>query len=222
MSISDNLKKLKDEMPSGVTLVSVSKTRSVEEIQTVYDLGERDFGENKVQELMDKYEVLPKNIRWHLIGHLQRNKVKYLVGRVYLIHSLDSVRLLDEIEEQFSRNNLVAQVLIQINIGREESKTGILLENLDELIGACERCSYVKVKGIMATIPKGNAESSNYYFSKTKEVFESLKGINYKNITMDILSIGMSGDYMEALKVGSNMIRIGEAIFGKRDYNKIE
>ncbi len=220
MSISDNLKKLKDELSSGVTLVSVSKTRSIEEIKTVYDLGERDFGENKVQELMEKYEVLPKDIRWHLIGHLQRNKVKYLVGKVYLIHSLDSVRLLNEIEEQFSKNNLVANVLIQINIGREESKTGILLEDLDELLETCEKCNNVRVRGIMATIPKGNAESSNYYFSKTKEVFENLKIINYKNITMDILSMGMSGDYVEALKVGTNMIRIGEGIFGKRDYNK--
>ncbi len=220
MSISDNLKKLKDNLPSGVTLVSVSKTRSIEEINTVYDLGERDFGENKVQELMDKYEALPKDIRWHLIGHLQRNKVKYLVGKVYLIHSLDSVRLLDVIEEQFSRNNLVANVLIQINIGREESKTGILLEDLGELLEACEKCNNVKVRGIMSTIPKGNAESSNYYFSKTKEIFENLKGGNYNNISMDILSMGMSGDYMEALKVGTNMIRIGEGIFGKRDYNK--
>lgn len=222
MSISENFIKLKSELPKGVTLVSVSKTRSISEIQTVYDLGERNFGENKVQELMEKYEALPKDIRWHLIGHLQRNKVKYLVGRVYLIHSLDSIRLLEEIEKQFSSKGLIADVLIQINIGREESKTGIMMEDLDELIDACEECNNVRVKGIMATIPKGDVESRNYYFTKTKEVFETLKTRNYKNITMEILSMGMSGDYKEALKVGSNMIRIGEGVFGKRDYNKLK
>ncbi|HAK43091.1 MAG TPA: YggS family pyridoxal phosphate-dependent enzyme [Clostridium sp.] len=222
MSISENFIKLKSELPKGVTLVSVSKTRSISEIQTVFDLGERNFGENKVQELMEKYEALPKDIRWHLIGHLKRNKVKYLVGRVYLIHSLDSIRLLEEIEKQFSSKGLIADVLIQINIGREESKTGIMMEDLDELIDACEECNNIKVKGIMATIPKGDVESCNYYFTKTKEVFEALKTKNYKNITMEILSMGMSGDYKEALKVGSNMIRIGEGVFGKRDYNKLK
>ncbi len=171
---------------------------------------------------MEKQEILPKDIRWHLIGHLQRNKVKYLVGRVYLIHSLDSVRLLQEIEKQFSSKELIANVLIQINIGREESKTGIMMEDLDELINACEQCKNVKVKGIMATIPKGDTESCNYYFTKTKEVFDTLKTKSYKNITMEILSMGMSGDYKEALKVGSNMIRIGEGVFGKRDYNKLK
>jgi len=222
LSISENFIKLKGELPKGVTLVSVSKTRSISEIQAVYDLGERNFGENKVQELMEKYEALPKDIRWHLIGHLQRNKVKYLVGRVYLIHSLDSIRLLEEIEKQFSSKGLIADVLIQINIGREESKTGIMMEDLDELIDACEECNNVKVKGIMATIPKGDVESCNYYFTKTKEVFETLKTGNYKNITMEILSMGMSGDYKEALEVGSNMIRIGEGVFGKRDYSKLK
>ena len=162
MSISENFIKLKSELPKGVTLVSVSKTRSISEIQTVYDLGERNFGENKVQELMEKYEALPKDIRWHLIGHLQRNKVKYLVGRVYLIHSLDSIRLLEEIEKQFSSKGLIADVLIQINIGREESKTGIMMEDLDEFIDACEECNNVKVKGIMATIPKGDVESCKF------------------------------------------------------------
>lgn len=219
MSISDNYIRLKDDLPKNVTLVSVSKTRTVEEIKAVYDVGERDFGENKVQEMMDKYEQLPKDIRWHLIGHLQRNKVKYLVGKVHLIHSLDSVRLLEEIEKQFEKNGLEANTLIQINIGREESKTGILLENLDELLTACEECQYVKVKGIMATIPIGDEESSMYYFSKTKEIFEELKGKKYKNITMETLSIGMSNDYKTAIKAGSNMVRIGTGIFGNRNYN---
>lgn len=219
MSISENYLRLKDDLPKNVTLVSVSKTRAVEEIKAVYDVGERDFGENKVQEMMDKYEQLPKDIRWHLIGHLQRNKVKYLVGKVHLIHSLDSVRLLEEIEKQYCKSNLIANTLIQINIGREESKTGILIENLEELLKACEECHFVKVKGIMATIPIGDDESSRYYFTKTKEIFEELKTRDYKNITMETLSIGMSNDYKVALSVGSNMVRIGTGIFGKRNYN---
>lgn len=219
MSISENYIKLKDEIPKSVTLVSVSKTRTVEEIKAVYDLGERDFGENKVQEIMEKYEQLPKDIRWHLIGHLQRNKVKYIVGKVHLIHSLDSVRLLEEVEKQYGKSNLIADMLIQINIGREESKTGLLLEDLEELLEACEKCSNVKIKGIMATIPIGDDESSMYYFSKTKDIFENLKKRSFKNITMETLSIGMSNDYKVALAVGSNMVRIGTGIFGKRNYN---
>lgn len=219
MSISENYLRLKDDLPKNVTLVSVSKTRAVDEIKAVYDVGGRDFGENKVQEMMYKYEQLPKDIRWHLIGHLQRNKVKYLVGKVHLIHSLDSVRLLEEIEKQYCKSNLIANTLIQINIGREESKTGIFIENLEELLNACEECDFVKVKGIMATIPIGDDKSSMYYFTKTREIFEKLKTRKYKNITMETLSIGMSNDYKVALSVGSNMVRIGTGIFGKRIYN---
>ena len=179
MSISENYLRLRDEIPKNVTLVSVSKTRTVDEIKAVYDVGERDFGENKVQEIMEKYEQLPKDIRWHLIGHLQRNKVKYIVGKVHLIHSLDSVRLLEEIEKQYGKRGVIADTLIQINIGREESKTGIFIEDLEELLNACEKCSFVRVKGIMATIPKGDDESSGYYFTKTREIFEELQ--NYHN-----------------------------------------
>lgn len=219
MSISENYLKLKDEVPKNVTLVSVSKTRTIEEIEAVYSLGERDFGENKVQEIMEKQDALPKDIRWHLIGHLQRNKVKYLVGKVYLIHSLDSVKLLEEIEKQYAKKNTISDTLIQINIGREESKTGILIEDLEALLVACEKCKFVRVKGLMATIPKGDDESSRYYFMEMKKIFNELKSRSYNNITMEILSIGMSNDYKVALEVGSNMIRIGTGIFGKRNYN---
>lgn len=219
MSIVENYERVQSQLPKQVTLVSVSKTRSVDEIETVYKLGERNFGENKVQEMMDKYDKLPKDINWHLIGHLQRNKVKYLVGKVGLIHSLDSVRLLDEIEKQFGKANLVAETLIQINIGREESKTGIMLEELNDLISEVEKCSFVKVKGIMVTIPKGDENSNLYYFTKTKKVFDELKNKEFKNISMDILSMGMTHDYKQAIEAGSNMVRIGEGIFGKRNYN---
>lgn len=219
LSIVENYERVQSQLPKQVTLVSVSKTRSVDEIETVYKLGERNFGENKVQEMMDKYDKLPKDINWHLIGHLQRNKVKYLVGKVGLIHSLDSVRLLDEIEKQFGKANLVAEALIQINIGREESKTGIMLEELNDLISEVEKCSFVKVKGIMVTIPKGDENSNLYYFTKTKKVFDELKNKEFKNISMDILSMGMTHDYKQAIEAGSNMVRIGEGIFGKRNYN---
>lgn len=219
LSIVENYERVQSQLPKQVTLVSVSKTRSVDEIETVYKLGERNFGENKVQEMMDKYDKLPKDINWHLIGHLQRNKVKYLVGKVSLIHSLDSVRLLDEIEKQFGKANLVAETLIQINIGREESKTGIMLEELNDLISEVEKCSFVKVKGIMVTIPKGDENSNLYYFTKTKKVFDELKNKEFKNISMDILSMGMTHDYKQAIEAGSNMVRIGEGIFGKRNYD---
>ncbi len=222
MSIEENVENIKSIIEKKVTLIAVSKTRPIEEIEKVYDIGIRDFGENKVQEIIDKYDKLPKDIKWHLIGHLQRNKVKYIVGKVYLIQSLDSIRLLQEIEKQYAAKEEIARVLIQINIGREESKTGILLEELEELLQICESCNNVKVKGLMAIIPKGTEESCKCYFNKVKSIFEDLKKKNLKNIQMDILSMGMSGDYLMAMREGSNMIRIGEGIFGKRNYNNKE
>jgi len=219
LSIKENYENLLNELPRNVELISVSKTRSNEEILEVYNAGGRHFGENKVQELVKKYEELPKDIQWHLIGHLQRNKVKYLVDKVELIHSLDSIRLLEEIEKQFSVNGKIAKVLIQVNIGNEESKTGISLEELNELIEACEKCKNVKVKGLMATIPIGNEESCRYYFKEIKKLYDKLNKEHFKNISMDVLSIGMTGDYKVAIDEGSNMVRIGAGIFGKRNYN---
>lgn len=219
MSIKENYESLLDELPKSVTLISVSKTRSSEEILEVYNAGGRQFGENKVQELVRKYEELPKDIQWHLIGHLQRNKVKYLVDKVELIHSLDSIRLLEEIEKQFSANEKIAKVLIQVNIGSEESKTGVSLEELKGLVEACEKCKNVKVKGLMATIPIGNEDSCRNYFKEMKKLYDKLSEENFENISMEILSIGMTGDYKAAIDEGSNMVRIGAGIFGKRDYN---
>jgi pyridoxal phosphate enzyme (YggS family) len=219
LSIEENIKNIKSTIEKKVTLIAVSKTKPIEEIEKVYDIGIRDFGENKVQEVIDKYDKLPKDIKWHLIGHLQRNKVKYIVGKVYLIQSLDSIRLLQEIEKQYAAEEEIARVLIQVNIGREESKTGVLLEELEGLLHICESSNNVKVKGLMAIIPKGTEESCKCYFNKMKNIFEDLKTKNFKNVQMDILSMGMSGDYLMAVKEGSNMVRIGEGIFGKRDYN---
>lgn len=219
LSIEENIVKIKKSIPEGVTLVAVSKTKPVEDLEEAYNMGIRDFGENKVQELMDKYEMLPKDIRWHLIGHLQRNKVKYIVGKVHLIHSLDSVKLLEEIDKHYKSKELIAQVLIQINIGKEDSKTGIYEEDLEELLEACERYSNVKVRGLMTIIPQGDEESCRCYFKKTKEIFEQLRLRKFNNIKMDILSMGMTGDYKIAIDEGSNMVRVGQGIFGKRNYN---
>lgn len=219
MSIEENIHSINENLPDNVTLIAVSKTRSVEEIKEAYNAGARDFGENKVQELIDKFDCFDSSVRWHLIGHLQTNKVKYIAGKVYLIHSLDSIRLLEEIEKRYKAKEKIANVLIQINIGKEESKTGIYEEDVEKLILAVEQCTNVKVKGIMAVIPKGTDEQCRNYFRKMKTIWESLKNESYKNISMDYLSMGMTHDYKLALLEGSNMIRIGEGIFGKRNYN---
>ena len=220
MSILNNVEKILNEIPEEVKLVAVSKTRSIEEIKEAYDYGLRDFGENKVQELISKEEKLNKDIKWHLIGHLQRNKVKYIVGKVYLIHSLDNIKLLREIEKEYKKQNLTANSLIEVNIGREESKTGILSENLDELIIEIEKCENVKILGLMSIIPKGDEIACLNYFKEVKELYDRLSKIKYKNISMKILSMGMTSDYKYAVREGSNMVRIGEGIFGKRNYNK--
>ena len=217
MSIEYNLKEIKKSIPENVTLVAVSKTKPLEDINKAYELGQRDFGENKVQELIDKEEVLPKDIRWHFIGNLQTNKVKYLVNKVYLIHSLSSKKLLEKIESEFSKKNTIANLLIQINIGKEESKGGIFQEDLIDIISEIEKCNYVKAKGLMAIIPKGNEEENRYYFKEMKKIFDDLSKKSYKNIKMEVLSMGMTHDFKIALEEGSNLVRIGEGIFGKRN-----
>lgn len=222
MDICNNYKNIKEDLPQRVKLISVSKTRPIEDLMKAYNAGSRDFGENKAQELRDKFDYMPKDIRWHFIGHLQKNKVKYLVDRVELIHSLDSIPLLLEIEKQFGAKNKVANVLIEINIGREESKTGIFVEEVDELLTEVEKCSFVKVRGIMVIIPKGDEDSCRKYFKEAKGIWYNLKNKNYKNVEMEELSMGMTNDYKLAVDEGSTMIRVGEGIFGKRNYNKSE
>lgn len=222
MSISEVYNKIKNEIPENVTLICVTKTRQISEIKEAYDSGARDFGENKVQEFLEKYDSIGKDSRWHFIGHLQTNKVKYIVGKVHLIHSLDSIHLLKEIEKRYGENNEIANVLIQINIGKEVAKTGIDAEEVNDLIKACEECNNVKVKGLMATIPIGDDESCRKYFAKMKVIFDNLKTYKYKNVSMEFLSLGMSKDFPIALEEGANMIRLGEKIFGKRDYKKLE
>lgn len=219
MTVGENFLQVQKDIPQHVTLVAVSKTKPVSDILSAYNAGAREFGENKVQELVKKYEELPKDINWHLIGHLQRNKVKYIVGKVKLIHSLDSIRLLEEIEKQYEKENCIAETLVQVNIGREESKTGVLIEDFYDLLNAIGNCSHVKVKGLMATIPKGDEKSCAFYFGEMKKLFEEVKSKELNNVSMEILSMGMTNDYETAIKEGSTMVRIGKKIFGERNYN---
>lgn len=219
MSIYTNIDELIKEIPNNVKLLAVSKTKSLEEMEEAYQYGIRDFGENKVQELIYKEEEFHSDTQWHMIGNLQSNKVKYLVGKVYLIHSMSSMKLLTEIEKEFGKKNQIANILIQINIGREESKGGLLIEELEDVIKAIEGCNNVKAKGIMTVIPKGNDENNRKYFKETKKVFDELKEKKLKNVEMEILSMGMTHDYKIAIEEGSTIIRVGEGIFGKRDYN---
>lgn len=217
MSIEENLNEIKKSISKNITLVAVSKTKPIEDINIAYKLGQRDFGENKVQELLYKEEALPNDIRWHFIGNLQTNKVKYLVDKAYLIHSLSSIKLLKKIEDEFSKKNSIANLLIQINIGKEESKGGFLKEDLKNIIIEIEKCNNIKVKGLMAIIPKGNAEENRFYFKEMKAIYDNLSSNTYKNISMEILSMGMTHDFEIAIEEGSNLIRIGEGIFGKRN-----
>ncbi len=219
MSIKDNIEALEKEIPNGVKLLAVSKTKPLSYLEEAYEAGIREFGENKVQELVAKEEEFHKDVKWHFIGGLQTNKVKYLVGKVCLIHSLSSIKLLKQIEKEFGKKNEIANVLIEINIGREESKGGILEEELEDMLSEIEKCNFVKVKGIMVIIPKGDSDSNRAYFKRTREIFESLKTREFKNIKMEILSMGMTHDYKIAIEEGSTLVRIGEGIFGKRNYN---
>ena len=217
--IRDNIRNILDCIPSSVKLISVSKTRSLGEMEEAYNEGIREFGENKVQELVNKYDNFHKDVKWHFIGHLQRNKVKYILGKVSLIHSLDSIELLQEIEKRFAKENKIAECLIQINIGEEPSKTGICLSELQGLIKEIESCKNVKIKGLMAIIPTGDEEQCRMYFRKMKTIWDKQKKQSFNNVSMDFLSMGMTGDYKLAIEEGANVIRVGEGIFGKRLYN---
>ena len=211
--IKDNLYAILSSIPSEVTLVAVSKTKTVDLIEEAYEIGQLDFGENKVQEIVDKAAVLPKNIRWHMIGHLQRNKVKYIAPFVSLIHSVDSPRLLNEIEKQGKKNDRVIDCLLQVRIAQEENKFGLNFEDCDALLQQFD-CTNVRIRGLMGIA------SFTTNQEQIKEEFRSLQQY-YSQYQLqqqwDILSMGMSGDYPLALTCGSNMIRVGSSIFGARN-----
>ena len=206
--------------PDNITLIAVSKTKPAEMIQELYDAGCRNFGENKVQELVDKYETLPKDIQWHMIGHLQRNKVKYIVDKVSLIHSVDSLRLAETIEKEAEKKKCMVDILIEVNMAKEESKYGVYPEDVEELLRKISSLSHIRVKGLMTVAPNvKNSEENREIFTKMKKLSVDITEKNIDNITMSILSMGMSNDYTIAVEEGANMVRVGTSIFGVRNYN---
>ena len=221
MSISQNIQDLQQELPEGCRLIAVSKTKPIEALQEAYDAGMRDFGENKVQEMTDKHEQLPKDIRWHMIGHLQRNKVKYIAPFVSLIHSVDSLRLLKEIDKQGAKADRVINCLLQVHIAEEENKFGLSDDELIELLEseALREAKHVRVVGLMGMATfSDNPEDTRPEFRHLKQLFEQAKQLDLpNNVLLEQLSMGMSGDYPVALEEGSTMIRIGTTIFGQRD-----
>lgn len=205
-----------------ITLIAVSKTKPIETLQHAYDLGVRVFGENKVQELSEKYDALPDDIHWHMIGHLQRNKIKYIIGKTELIHSVDSFRLAEAIEKEAAKRNLTVDVLMEVNIAREESKFGLLPEEVDEFIEKVQKLPHLQVKGLMTIAPfVENPEENREVFAQLKKLSVDIATKNAHNITMSILSMGMTNDYQIAIEEGATMIRVGTGIFGARDYAQI-
>ncbi|CAG5087298.1 YggS family pyridoxal phosphate-dependent enzyme [Parvicella tangerina] len=213
--IQENLKKIKSSLPQGVTLVAVSKTKPNGDILEAYETGHRIFGENKVQELTSKYEELPKDIEWHMIGHLQRNKVKYIAPFVKLIHGVDSLRLLKEINKQAKKAERVQDVLLQMHIAEESTKFGLDENELKEILEQLDEFPHVRVIGLMgmATFTDDKAKIARE-FSLLASIFEKYK----RDYQLTTLSMGMSGDYPIAIENGSNMIRVGSSIFGERNY----
>ena len=206
--------------PQDITLIAVTKTHPAEMINEAIELGVTDIGENKVQEIMEKYDKVKKGVRWHLIGHLQTNKVKYIIDKVYMIHSVDSVKLMDEIERQAEKHGVSeVKILIQVNISGEETKFGTDLAGLDEMLCHTGELKYVKVCGLMTILPKIDTSVSNrLHFHNIYNKFIDISKNKYDNVNMEFLSMGMSGDFEMAIEEGSNMVRVGTAIFGERDY----
>ena len=203
-----------------VTLIAVSKTKPVEMLQEIYKCKVRDFGENKVQEMCDKIEVLPDDIKWHMIGHLQTNKVKYIVDKTELIHSVDSLKLAQEIQKQAEKKNVNVKVLIEVNIAQEDTKFGIKKEDTIDLVKSISLLDRVKIMGLMTIAPYvENPEDNRIYFRGIKELSVDINNQNIDNVCMDILSMGMTGDYTVAIEEGATMVRVGTGIFGERNYN---
>ena len=218
MSITQNIQRFQEELPENCRLIAVSKTKPISALREAYEAGIRDFGENKVQEMTEKQEQLPKDIRWHMIGHLQRNKVKYIAPFVHLIHSVDSPRLLKEIDKQGAKVERVIDCLLQVHIAEEENKFGLSDDELMTLLGSDElrQAKHVRVVGLMgmATFSKDTRPE----FKHLKSLFEEARKMNLpSHVLMEQLSMGMSGDYTTAVEEGSTMVRIGTTIFGERD-----
>ena len=204
---------------SDVTLIAVSKTKPLPMLEEAYSLGIRDFGENMVQELVDKAEQLPDDIRWHMIGHLQRNKVKYIVDKVYMIHSVDSLRLAEEISKEAVKRGIIVNILIEVNVAGEESKFGVTPEDTPGLVQEISHLPGILVRGLMTIAPfVENAEDNRIFFSALKKLYVDITNKNIDNVRMDYLSMGMTGDYEVAIEEGASFVRVGTGIFGERSY----
>lgn len=215
MKIAENLKQLKKEIPEKVSLVAVSKTKSAESIQEAYNAGQRDFGENKVQEMVQKWEALPRDIQWHMIGHVQRNKVKYMAPFVHLIHGVDTQKLLLEIEKQAAKNDRVINCLLQVHIAEESSKFGFEPNEVAAVLKQNQSLSHVNIIGLMGMATfTDDKEQIKREFQQLKSLFDEL----FASKPNPVLSMGMSGDYPLAIATGSNMIRVGSLLFGARNY----
>lgn len=200
-----------------IQLIAVSKTKPVELLLEAYEAGVRDFGENKVQELTDKYDQLPKDIRWHMIGHLQRNKVKYLVGRVHLIHSVDSLRLAQEIQKEAQKRQTEINILVEVNVAEEESKFGSTMEDTLQLVREIALLPSVHIQGLMTVAPYvDNPEENRRIFANLRQLAVDIMRKNIDNVNMDVLSMGMTGDYQVAVEEGATCVRVGTGIFGGR------
>lgn len=230
--LSENLKDVEERIRlacersgrsrNDVTLIAVSKTKPVEVLQEAYDLGIRTFGENKVQELTGKYDILPKDIQWHMIGHLQRNKVKYIIDKVSLIHSVDSLRLAETIEKEAQKHNVICDILIEVNVAGEESKYGVTPEELNDLIMEISKFKHIHVKGLMTIAPfVENPEENRPIFARLRKLSVDIASKNIDNITMSVLSMGMTNDYEIAIEEGATMVRVGTGIFGARNYTQV-
>lgn len=230
--IRENIKQVRERIakaaqrcgrnPEEITLVAVTKNFPAEDVNIAIESGITSIGENRVQEMCEKYDSV-KPVRWNLIGHLQTNKVKYIIGKTQLIQSVDSVKLLDEIEKRSAAAGIVTDVLLQVNTSGEDTKSGVLPQDIWPLLAHVETLKNVRVKGLMTIAPLYITDISNtLHFDNTRRLYLDIKSRKYNNICMEILSMGMSGDFEEAIACGSNMVRVGSLIFGKRQYKQEE
>ena len=220
MSITNNLQSIKAALPDNVTLVAVSKTKPIPDLMQAYEAGQRIFGENKIQEMADKWEQMPKDIQWHMIGHVQTNKVKFMAPFVSLIHGVDSLKLLQEINKQALKNNRNISCLLQIYIAEEESKFGLDEAELTSLLSSneFEELKNIKIVGLMGMATfTDSTDQIKKEFTQLKTIFEKTKALTITNCQLETLSMGMSGDYQLAIECGSTMVRIGSSIFGGRN-----
>ncbi len=229
--LRENLKKVQKNIenackkvgrdPKEVTLVAVSKIKPLSDIEELVEAGQMEYGENYVQELCEKYENISRPVKWHMIGHLQRNKVKYIIDKVELIHSVDSLSLAKQIEKEAAKRDMISEILIQVNVAEEDTKFGLDTAEVIQLIEEISQLSHVRVRGLMTSAPYvTDPEENRRYFKELHELFIDIQKKNIDNVSMDILSMGMTNDYEVAIEEGATMIRVGTGIFGERHYNK--